>query len=316
MKTVNICHHNTTGLYNDSIVIAKAIPKEYKILFTRYEEKELYNNTYTFEECDVMIFIEHIHINCTVAKAKKVLFFPNIEWLAGNDIRMCKTSYITHICCKNKWTYEKLSKHMNNCILTKFSSLDLYNPNEERKDECVHVKGVSKYKNTQIVLDEWMKHPEWPLLHLIQKTDVDIKIPIKITDNIILYQTKLKMKTLKDIMNRCKIHICPSYAEGYGHYINEARSCDAYIITIDGNPMNEMVKDKYGYKIKVKNEKTIRLLTKGYCINGEEFSEGCINVFDKKLYEEKKSSREEYKKDTLFFEEKIKNVVYNNDKNV
>ena len=39
------------------------------------------------------------------------------------------------------------------------------------------------------------------------------------------------------------VHICPSAREGFGHYINEARSVGAVVLTIDAAPMSEFVVD-------------------------------------------------------------------------
>lgn len=41
-------------------------------------------------------------------------------------------------------------------------------------------------------------------------------------------------------MNSHSIHFCCSYTEGFGHHINEGKSCKALILTTNKAPMNEI----------------------------------------------------------------------------
>ena len=45
------------------------------------------------------------------------------------------------------------------------------------------------------------------------------------------------------LLKTANMAICISNKEGYGHYINEARYLNKFIITMDYPPMNELVKD-------------------------------------------------------------------------
>ena len=51
------------------------------------------------------------------------------------------------------------------------------------------------------------------------------------------------------LLKTANMAICISNKEGYGHYINEARYLNKFIITMDYPPMNELVKDKDDKKL-------------------------------------------------------------------
>jgi glycosyltransferase involved in cell wall biosynthesis len=57
-------------------------------------------------------------------------------------------------------------------------------------------------------------------------------------------------ETLKDLQNKAFIHICPSCYEGFGHYINEALSVGAVVVTTDADPMREFVQNGNGFLVK------------------------------------------------------------------
>jgi glycosyltransferase involved in cell wall biosynthesis len=50
-------------------------------------------------------------------------------------------------------------------------------------------------------------------------------------------------------VTRVGVHLCPSSVEGFGHYLNEARSMGALIVTTNAAPMNELVDDTCGVLI-------------------------------------------------------------------
>ena len=71
----------------------------------------------------------------------------------------------------------------------------------------------------------------------------DVKLIKRDLPNTKYIETRLSDKDLIELMNQCGIHICTSETEGFGHYINEAKSCQSIVISIDSKPMNELVND-------------------------------------------------------------------------
>lgn len=137
----------------------------------------------------------------------------------------------------------------------------------------LHVAGKSRCKQTRAVLDAWSRHPEWPTLHVVcnpKYIGKDIR-PYLVSaihegqgnrathtphgsgdrrssssisiNNIVMHTERLSEEALRSLQMNTPFHICPSEAEGWGHAINEARSCAAVIITTNGPPMNELAVD-------------------------------------------------------------------------
>ncbi|KAJ0412342.1 hypothetical protein ATCC90586_009532 [Pythium insidiosum] len=138
---------------------------------------------------------------------------------------------------------------------TKHSSHDVYRPEMERDwTSFLHLAGWSPFKNTRVIVQSWARHPEWPRLVLrVIKADICawIEETYGVGDHWRLANVDYKCATEPldvklELQNKIGLHLCPSATEGFGHYINEARSAGALILTTDVAPMNELVDNDSG----------------------------------------------------------------------
>ena len=276
---IRICHHNTQGLYNDYLIIKDALGSD-KIIHCVYEDHMMYQKTTVNETVQINIFLEHINSNY-LDYANYNILVPNLEWFNKNDSAF--VNKIDFFWCKTEYCFNTLKlKFKEKAIFIGFTSLNRKRNVAKNHDYIFHLKGISKYKNSQILVDTWSQHPEWPTLVIVHYGIPDsngvllLKKPFKPYSNVIVYQWKLEANDLIYLMNVCPVHICPSFSEGFGHYINEARSCGSYIITTNGEPMNEFIENN-GLLIDYEKVHNVNL-GKGYTIT-QNAIENCITQF-------------------------------------
>lgn len=312
-KKIRICHHDTQGLHNDYLILRNVLESTYEVIHCVYTEVELLQNLINDNLfiCNFNIFIEHIHEKL-LSFGDVNIFIPNIEWFNKRDTILAKN--IDCFFCKTKHAYNVLISSYK-CIYTGFTSIDRYIRNiEKNKDYFLHLKGISKYKNSQVLIDTWCKHPSWPTLvvvhHGVPNSNgvLHFPQPFKVSNNIIVYQCKLNDDALTQIMNKCSVHICCSFAEGFGHYINEARSVGAYIVTTDGEPMKNFINENTGMLIK--SSKCVRLHHGcGYYLGEKDIEEVVNNMIAHANYKNGYANREIYLKEKKEFSEALMNSI-------
>jgi glycosyltransferase involved in cell wall biosynthesis len=194
------------------------------------------------QKADLAIHLERVAPWWWNGKAKQHVLIPNQERYPIRLIK--KLKHIDHVWCKSRHASEIFSQHHASVSYLGFTSEDR-NLETESPDyhSFIHLAGRSTLKNTELILNLWQKHPEWPRLTLIQHPDNAPKI---VPDHVHLISKYLPDSDLKKLQNSHGIHLCPSLSEGWGHYIVEAMSCRAVTITTDGPPMNEIVTPSRG----------------------------------------------------------------------
>lgn len=198
----------------------------------------------------------------------------------------------------------------------------MYEPIEMDSDERDYDSfflgaGKSPFKNTEGVLNTWYRHEDYPKLYVTCFEGCEryfnkyLKFPledIKNAKNIIYFDTPLDKEEFTDLKSKIVGNLCPSIAEGYGHYINEARINKSVIITVDGPPMNELVDDSSGILIPAEehiNEKNFSSL---FYFEEKEL-EKAVKRYMSMSKDDKiamgKRSYQRYIEDTYFFKERM-----------
>ena len=244
IKTINIVSRsNGVGLDRDVDLLRSSLEsKGFETSFS--EHRKLYSTWRTLQrqkKYDVNIFIERV-FPCWLGQAKKNILIPNQERFPRRHIG--RLNRIDAVFAKTQHAFTTFKELHNDCRFTSFTSRDANLPSV-RPDysRFLHLAGRSTVKGTEDILALWSRHPEWPELTLVQNSK---NPPKDLPQNVKLYSERLPDPELGELLNFNGIHLCPSRCEGWGHYIVEAMSCAAVVVTTDGAPMNELVDSERG----------------------------------------------------------------------
>ncbi len=223
---------NGVGLERDRRILADAL----RDLGHEVQEKETYRSGFG-ELADINIYFEIIDPNC-LASARLNWFIPNPEYylqerylLERMDLILCRTRHAEGIFrALNRPTY-----------FLGFTSLDRGDKGIVKDfHSFLHLAGASVTKNTDAVAQLWRNNLSLPNLVIIRH---GIYPPFE-QENFKWFSYKVPENELVDFQNSRGIHLCPSIAEGFGHYIMEAMSTGAVVITTNAPPMNEFITDE------------------------------------------------------------------------
>ena len=324
------------GLYNDALIYQKYLPGS-QIVFSN--DKNALNRSF------VNLFLERVDFYNMMFTANMNIIMINQDLLGLNEYTMKIFHKFDILIAKSMHAVDVLKKHkeINNfkykILYTKHTTFNdsnyesnqplqslqsLQSLQDERLSnrnyiDVFHGAGKSPFKSTDIVVKLWRKYNDLPHLYLIcfyhcltnlekwTKLNID---QIKGTKNITYYDKPLDKEELEKLRSNIVCHLCPSYKEGYGHYINEARMNKCVIITVDGPPMNELVDENSG--IIVKGTKEINIDFTEYTFIDEKSLYDALIRYKNMSIEEKikmgENAYNRYIEDTNFFEDKMKQL--------
>jgi len=309
----------------------------YKTYFSKYLQnvtfKVITPNTNVNElkmdkHSNVNIFLESIYDKYVsyIFQSDFNLFMINHEFFSKKTLDMqiksvqMKPEYdrsknIDYYLCKTKYAVKFLkSLGIENTIYTSFTTLFPSTDIKKRYDRFFHGAGSSTLKNTDLIIQSW--NDKLPHLYV---TCYDrcytnlIKYVNKIDNsNITLYSQKQDIKEIINLKNSIGYHLCPSMIEGFGHYLNEGRIVSAVILTIDAEPMNELIDKTSGILIPYEKKVTRSNGSYMYLTSKKDLLTGINKMLSMSDNEKRKfgeNARLKYEQDTRYFNDRIKEIT-------
>lgn len=189
---------------------------------------------------DINVMLEHVWTEYLPVAHTNVLV-PNPDFFDRHDV--AAVVQVDRVWAKTQQAVQLFNEMGAQVTHIGFDSEDQLLPNVVRQPTCFHLAGSSLLKGTQRLLSLWAAHPEWPMLIVAGR----LKFELPSATNIRIYGGYLEDAFLKQLQNQSMIHVCTSEAEGWGHYLVEAMSVGAAVITVDAPPMNELVQPDRGW---------------------------------------------------------------------
>ncbi len=243
-----ITQDNGVGLVKDADLLAAALmPGLFRIEQNRFKTNKFGKwlqrlaISQSAHMPTINIFLERLHPSL-FRSAKLNVLMPNPEWTLPKWIRHLPE--LDFVLVKTRHAETIFSELGCKTRFTGFSSEDRWMPEVSKQAGFFHLAGKSSNKGTESLIALWQKHPHWPLLTIVQhpnKAEADAS-----THNIRHVLRYLDDAELKLMQNQHLFHLCISDTEGFGHYLMEAMSMQAVVITTDAPPMNELVTAERG----------------------------------------------------------------------
>ncbi len=254
-KALILSRSNGVGLDRDSALLARALSGSgVETLSPRLRNLgDLFSGKF---RADTAFHIERV-APWWKRKAGMHFLIPNQERFP--ERLLPRLGMVDRVLCKSRHSEEIFSRHHADVRFIGFTSEDRGMPGAEPDyGRFFHLAGRSTLKNTELLLELWGKHPEWPLLTLVQHPE---NAPKVVPGNVELVARYLDDDGLKLLQNTCGIHLCPSLSEGWGHYIVESMSCAAVTVTTAAPPMDELVTAERGITVPVSHSEPRHLGT-------------------------------------------------------
>lgn len=284
----------------------KLIRKELESLGHIVKDREYHESPTGLDfvrKADINIFIEAISSQWFKC-AKLNWHIPNPECYVQDLALLDKIDLF--LCCTHE--SERIFREMGKtAYFSGFTSFDCYHGEIEKNfRHYLHTQGKSNMKGTQAIADAWKYNSLLPQLTVISHYG---NSPF-FQENLKWIPNRVPEDRLRHLQNHCGIHLCPSETEGFGHYIMEAMSAGAVVVTTDAPPMNEFITDKRCLVPYQKEEKWF--LATRYFIAPEDLENTIANLSglpESELREIGENNRRMYLQKTEEFQANLKKLL-------
>lgn len=228
---VNLIRHPGFGLQHDSEILAQELKN------LGYSVRSYKLNAPSIRQADINVFFQESNQNF-FPFAKKNYFIPNPEWFLEETSVISKFDLIL---CKTREGKRIFKQYHPNAVYMGFTSPDRCQLDIKKNYRlALHLAGFNLQKGTDSIVKAWEMDSQLPGLTIYRHRGRCDYPPLY---NMQLFYCFVPDDDLIKIQNIYGLHLCTSETEGFGHYISEALSCGAIVITTDAPPMNEFVTD-------------------------------------------------------------------------
>lgn len=189
---------------------------------------------------DLNVMLEHVWVQ-HLKLARYNVVVPNPDFFDRHDVASIKK--VDCVWAKTQAAGQLFRSIEAAVTHIGFDSDDRWLPDAVRHRTCFHLAGSSKLKGTARLLKVWTQHPHWPELLVVGR----LAFVPPMAANIRVVTDYVEDAELQRMQNESLIHLCTSEAEGWGHYLAEALSVGAAVITVAAPPMNELVTEQRGW---------------------------------------------------------------------
>ena len=219
--------NNGVGLVADLSLIQDLLYEDYDldVVYLNQSITSPYGEDFSpLKEYDVGIHLQDFNPSLLYQNKKNILI-ANEEWTGSRKI--FEIHKFDKIITKSTLGTELLKPHNSNVVNCGFISKDKYNSTIKKQNTFLHVAGKSIQKGTELVLDSFTHNCRDYNLTVLESNCKHQRIYK--SSNINYIHEFLPENSVIEHYNKNLFHICPSYYEGWGHYVYEGLSTGALL---------------------------------------------------------------------------------------